>query len=74
MKLLKPLSKAQWKRINTGLATTAQAIILFAIAAVFVPETVGLDPHYSKFFAIIFFIYGLLLFVVAVILTKEEEQ
>lgn len=49
MKLLKPLSKAQWKRINTGLATTAPTIVLFAIAAVFVPETDGLDPLIQSF-------------------------
>lgn len=68
------LSKSQWKLLSSALSHMGQALMLFSAAAFFFPETVGLQNNFSKITALLSFLYGLLLLVLAVILTKEENE
>lgn len=51
----------------------SEAIILFSLAAVFVPETIGLPKEFSRITAILFLVSGLTTLVIAVILAKKGK-
>lgn len=73
MKKLFRLSPAQWKVLSSAFCNMGQAVILFAFAALFVPQTVNLSENFSKQFAILALIYGLLLLGVSVIIVKKGK-
>lgn len=63
----------QWKLLASVSSNIGQAIILFSLAAIFVPEAISLTKDYPKFFALSFFLAGLLILVGAVIITKKGK-
>lgn len=73
MKKLFKLSPAQWKVLSSAFSNMGQAVILFAFAALFTPQTVNLSENFSKQFAILALIYGLLLLGVGVIIVKKGK-
>ncbi len=73
--LLQPrLSKAQWKLLASAFSNMAQAIVLFAGAAFFVSEAVGLQNTFSKSILLGFLGFGLTVLASAVILAKKGEK
>lgn len=72
MKVLQ-LSSSQWKILVSAFSNISQAIILFALAALFVPETVGLAKNFSRFVALGYSICGLIMLGGAVILAKKGK-
>jgi len=67
------LSPEQWKILSAAFSNIGQAVILFSAAAFFVPETVNLSKNFSRGIAFIFFLCGLILLIIAVILTKRSK-
>ena len=67
------LIKSQWKILASAFSNISQAVILFSFASFFVPETVGLQKDFSRFSATIFFLCGLTLLLIAVILGRKEK-
>lgn len=65
------LSSQQWQMITSAIANISQAIILFALAACFVPETVNLQRNFSGQIATLFLVTGLLFFILGIIIRKE---
>lgn len=72
MKALR-LSPEQWKLLSGAFSNMGQAIILFSLAAFFVPETVGLSQDFSRDFSIGFLLSGLILLAAAVIIIKRGK-
>lgn len=67
------LTPARWRILASISSHIGQAVTLFSLAALFVPETVGLTRDFSKIFASRTLIAGLLLLVAAVIMTREKD-
>lgn len=65
------LTPGQWKLLSSAISNIGQAIILFGLAAVFVPETLNLRGNFSKEFAVLTLISGLLSLTGAVIISKR---
>lgn len=65
------LNTNQYKVLSSAITNVAQAIILFALAAFFVPQTIDLPEDFSQQFALLALIQGLLLLIVAVIMSKK---
>lgn len=65
------LSPTQWKLLSSAFSNIGQAIILFSLAAFFVPEVVGLKSDFSKGEAILILFSGLFLLTIAVIISKK---
>lgn len=65
------LTNAQWKLLASAFSNIGQAVILFSLAAFFVPEAVQLPKDFSKLTAFAFTISGWLIFAVAVIISKK---
>ena len=65
------LSPNQWKLLSSAFSNMSQAIILFSLAAFFVPETVGLPKDFSQFKAFGISVFGLYILLIAVIITKK---
>ena len=72
MRIVGPkLSQNQWKLLSSAFSNISQAIILFSLAAFFVPETVGLSKDFSRLLAFGISIFGLFNLLVAVIIVKK---
>lgn len=67
------LTHSQWKLLASALSNIGQAVILFSLAAIFVPETVGLSKDFSQFYARNFLFSGLFTLVVAVIMARKGK-
>lgn len=67
------LSQEQWKLLSSAFSNISQAIILFSLAAFFVPEAVGLEKEFSRPTSTLFFIFGLTIFVIALIIIKKGK-
>ena len=67
------LHPSQWKRLTSALSTIGQAIVIFSLAAIFVPEAVGLPTDFSKIIGFIYLFCGLIIIVGVVILAIKEE-
>ena len=67
------LAPSQWKTLTSAFSNISQAIILFSLAAFFVPQTVNLPEDFSKEFAIWVLIYGLVLLTLAVLISKRGK-
>lgn len=65
------LSPTQWKLLASATANISQAIILFGLAALFVPQALNLEGNFSKEFALLILICGLSLLIGAVIISKR---
>ena len=65
------LEKEQWKVIASTVTHIAEAILIFSLAAFFVPEAVGLEKDFSRIVVGLFFASGLTTLTIAVILTKR---
>ncbi|HBQ50680.1 hypothetical protein A3B42_04205 [Candidatus Daviesbacteria bacterium RIFCSPLOWO2_01_FULL_38_10] len=65
------LLPTQWKLLASATSNIGQAIILFGLAAMFVPEALNLGGSFSKEFAVIILIGGLLFLIGAVIISKR---
>lgn len=65
------LTHPQWKLLASGLSNIGQAVILFSLAAIFVPEVVSLSGIFSRFVAIGYLSCGLFILIVAVILSRR---
>lgn len=63
----------QWKLLASAISNISQAIILFGLAALFVPETLNLGNSFSKELASLILIGGLLLLIAAVIISKRGQ-
>lgn len=68
------LLPGQWKLLASAFSNMSQAIILFSLAAIFVPETVQLNIGYPKVIGIVIFVFGLMLLVASVIIVKKGEK
>lgn len=67
------LSQEQWKLLSGAFSNIGQAIILFSLAAFFVPEAVGLEKEFSRLTSTLFFMFGLTIFVIALIMIKKGK-
>ncbi len=67
------LTFPQWKLLASAFSNIAQAVILFSLAAFFVPEAVSLSSSFSQNLAVGFLFGGLLLLAIAVIISKKER-
>lgn len=47
------LTHPQWKTLTTALSNIGQAVILFSLAAFFVPQAVNLPNDFSKGFSVL---------------------
>lgn len=74
MKIRIRLIPRQWKLLTSVFSNIGQAVLLFAAAAFFVPDTVALKYNYPKANALVFVLVGLLLILVAVIISKKEQE
>ena len=64
-------ASSQWKLYGNAFSNIAQAIVIFSLAAIFVPEAVSLSRNFSQVFGVTCFIAGLILLYVAGILIKK---
>lgn len=62
------LTGPQWKLLAGAFSNISQAIILFSLAAFFVPVTVGLSKTFPHLAAVGFLINGLLILIFAAML------
>lgn len=67
------LTPSQLKVVSSAFSNIGQAIVLFSLAAFFVPEAVGLIKDFSKLFAFLFFWSGWFFVLVGVIIAKRSE-
>ena len=67
------LTKDQWGFLASAFSNIAQAIILFSLAALFVPEVVNLTNYFSRSLAILYLLSGLLILAVAVIMKSRGK-
>ncbi len=67
------LSNDKWQVLSSALSHIGQAIILFSLAALFVPEAVSLSKDFSRVFALIYLIGGLLILCIAVIIRDRGK-
>ena len=65
-----PIKKI-WKYLATGFSNITQAIILFSLAAIFVPEAVNLSLLFTKAKAIGYLFCGVALFIIGGIISKK---
>lgn len=65
------LTPGQWKFLASAVSNISQAIILFGLASLFVPQTLSLEVGFSKGFAILILTGGLLLLIGAIIIYKR---
>lgn len=65
------LTPKQWKLLASAFSNMGQAIILFSLAVIFVPEAVGLSNEYPKLFGVCYLISGLLLLRMSVIIANN---
>lgn len=73
MKKLFKLSPTQWTVLSKAFSNISQAIILFSLAAFFVPEAVSLTINFSKIYAFLMLLCGLSLFIITVIISKKGK-
>lgn len=73
MKGLK-LSPEQWKLLAGAFSNMGQAIVLFSLAALFVPEAIGLIKSFSRFIAGGYLLAGLTVLLLGVILTEKGKR
>lgn len=73
MGILFKLTNPQWKLLASAISNISQGIILFSLAAFFVPEAVGLPRDFSQIIARNFLYGGLSLLLSAVILSKKGK-
>ena len=67
------LTPSQWRILSSAFSNISQAVILFSLAAFFVPEVVSLTHDFSKIFAIGVFLIGLLILLGSVIITPDKD-
>lgn len=67
------LTPNQWKLLSSAFSNIGQAIILFSLAAVFVPETINLSKEYSKLFGICYLIAGWIVLTIGVIILNRGK-
>jgi len=67
------LTPKQWKLLSSAFSNISQAIILFGLAAIFVPEAISLAKDYSKISAFGFLTSGLFVLVNAVIIAEKGK-
>ena len=67
------LLPTQWKRLASASSNISQAIIVFSLAAIFVPEVVSLQKDFPKIVGFIYLFWGLLILIGSVILSSKEE-
>lgn len=67
------LTPAQWKILAYACCNISQAIILFGLAALFVPKAVNLESDFPRFIALIYLSWGLLLLVISVTISKKVK-
>lgn len=67
------LTATQWRLLSSAFSNIAQAIILFSLAAFFVPEVVGLTKDFSRLLALIYLLGGLLTLSFAVIIVQKGK-
>lgn len=67
------LTPNQWKLLSSAFSNMSQAILLFLLAAFFVPEVVGLKTNFSKGLSILILIGGLSLLGLSVIIVKKGK-
>ncbi len=67
------LSPNQWKLLSSAISNIGQAIILFGLASLFVPQSLNLEGNFSKEFAFLIFISGLIALSGAVIIAKRGK-
>ena len=67
------LTPNQWQVLSSAFSNMSQAIILFSLAAFFVPEAVGLTKDFSRLYALLYLLGGLLFLTSAVILRERGK-
>lgn len=67
------LTSYQWKLLASAFSNMSQAVMLFSLAAFFVPETVGLAKDFSRLVSFLFFVSGLIILTGAVILSNRGK-
>lgn len=67
------LRPKQWKVISSGLSNIAQAVIIFSLAALFVPEAVGLPREFSRLQSLVYLICGFIIFGIGVKISQKGD-
>lgn len=67
------LTPAQWKLLSSAFSNIGQAIILFSLAAIFVPQVVNLPGEFPSLSALSYFFGGTFLLWTGVIIAKKEN-
>lgn len=67
------LRPPQWRRLASVFSNVGQAIVIFSLAAVFVPEVVGLKLGFPRLVGFLYLFWGLIIIMGAVILSYKEE-
>ncbi len=67
------LSSNKWQVISSAFSHIAQAIILFSLAALFVPEAAGLSRDFSRIYASLYLFGGLCCLAIAVIIRDRGK-
>ena len=65
------LTPTQWKTLTSALSNMGQAVILFSLAAFFVPESINLSENFSKSFSTLIFVNGFSVLIGAVIISRK---
>jgi len=68
------LTPEQWKLYAGAVSNIAQAVILFSLAAMFVPESVNLARGYSFWLGLVYFAIGLYFLYFSGILVKKGKE
>ncbi len=63
----------QWSLYAKALSNISQAIILFSLAAIFVPETVSLLKDFSKLISFAYLIIGVIIFILSGIIMRKGK-
>lgn len=73
MKKLFTLTKPQWKLLAGTISNISQGIVLFSLAAIFVPEVVSLKKDFSRTDGIFYLSDGLFLLIIALIIARKGK-
>ena len=67
-------SPKQWSVLSSAISNLGQAIILFSLAAYFVPEAVQLKSEFPKVNALLMLFFGTIVLAGSVIITPKGEK
>jgi len=64
----------QWRLYASGTSNVSQAIILFSLTAIFVPEAVSLSQDFPKLISVFYLLIGLMIFILSGIIMRRGNN